>query len=94
MNYLITDKDLLDYVSGNMDTERRKQFERRAVQTGQSDLLLYVQLADYAATGTSTDDIIGEDVFMTGDIFTTNTSCGHLHLKAAEKAYPKDKNKK
>lgn len=88
MTYLITDKDLLDYVSGNMDTERRKQFERRAAQTGQSDLLLYAQLADYAATGASTDDIIGEDTFMPGDIFNTNGS----HLRAAETVRPKKKN--
>jgi len=64
MRYLITDKELLDYVSGRMEGLSRKQFERKAIKTGQSDLLLYAQLADYAATGTSTDDIIGEDTFM------------------------------
>ena len=94
MKYLIKDKDLLDYVSGNMDTERRKQFERRAAETGQSDLLLYAQLADYAATGNAYDDIIGEDTFMSGDIFNINASGRNSLYIAAEKACPEYKNKK
>lgn len=99
MTHLITDKDLLDYVSGNMTPEIRMRFERRAAQTGQSDLLLYALLADEAATGSSTDDIIGDDSF---DINEDNISSRQDTLKfntsgemrsAAEIVFPRREKK-
>lgn len=99
MTHLITDKELLDYVSGNMTPEIRKQFELRALQTGQSDLLLYALLADEAATSSSTDDIIGDDSFdINGDKISPRQDTLQFNTSdemrsAAEIVFPRSGNK-
>lgn len=62
MKYLITDYELLDYISGAMSPEDRMKLEEKALRTGQSDLLLHAELADYAATENCYFDGINEDV--------------------------------
>ncbi len=94
MRYLITDTELIDYISGNMDPQIRKRFEAKAVETGQTDLLLYVQLADYASTGTSTDDIIGEDTFLCDDNTEIKPTPEISFPRAAELSAPKSTEKK
>lgn len=93
MKYLITDRELLDYVTGKMEGEAKKELERKAVRSKQTDLLLYAQLADYAATGTSTDDIIGEDTFIPDEEIKTDAAdFQHFRIAAELKKPDNEKN--
>ena len=76
------------------DFRDKKQFERKAIKAGQSDLLLYAQLADYAATGSSTDDIIGEDTFIHDLTCSVDVNSTFSFPKVAESVNPENLNKK
>lgn len=61
MKYIITDDELLGYVSGAMSPLERKKLEEKALCIGQWNLLLHAELADFAATGHCYADLIGAD---------------------------------
>ena len=58
--YLITDTELEAYAEGSLSPQEKKELERRAVRTGQADLLLNSVLAHNACLDDDLDDLIGE----------------------------------
>lgn len=63
MKTLISDQELLDYISGQLDKEETKELYRKAVLNGESDLLLNVDLANLATQEELADDLLGPDDF-------------------------------
>ena len=58
--YLITDAELEAYAEGSLPTEEKIELERRALRTGQADLLLNTVLAHNACFDDDLDDLIGD----------------------------------
>lgn len=61
MNILITDRELMAYAEGSLSTEESRALERKAVETGQADLLLSVIIGQAAIEKELCDELWGEE---------------------------------
>lgn len=64
MKKLISDKELVAYIDGRLSKEEVCNLEAKAVENGETDLLLHVQLAALACSQELADELLGEDLFM------------------------------
>lgn len=64
MKKLISDKELVAYIDGRLSKEEVCNLEAKAVENGEADLLLHVQLAALACSQELADELLGEDLFM------------------------------
>lgn len=64
MKKLISDKELVAYIDGRLSKEEVCNLEAKAVENGETDLLLHVQLAALACNQELADELLGEDFFM------------------------------
>lgn len=88
MKRLIADEELMAYVSSTMTREEMQDFKRKVMDSGESDLLLYTTLVNYASHRELADELLGEDDFMT-DTPASQTNQGvHPFLMAADKKKP------
>lgn len=66
MKKLISDKELVAYISGQLTTEQTRQLHAKAIANGESDLLLHVQLAALECDSQLADELLGKDDFADG----------------------------
>ena len=86
MKRLISDKELVAYIDGQLTKEEVCSLKAKALENGEADLLLHVQLAALECDGELADDHLGKDFFMQDD--------DHLSTIAiAAKSFPFSKNK-
>lgn len=64
MKKLISDKELVAYIDGRLSKEEVCNLEAKAVENGETDLLLHVQLAALACNQELADELLGKDLFM------------------------------
>lgn len=64
MKRLISDRELVDYVSGQLSRQDTKILHEKAKANGETDLLLHVQLASLECQKAMANDLLGEDTFM------------------------------
>lgn len=64
MKKLISDKELVAYIDGSLPKEDIRILHSKAVENGDADLLLHLQLATLACDEELTNDLLGEDEFM------------------------------
>ncbi len=64
MKTLISDKELLAYASGQCCKEETHKIHQKAINNGESDLLLHVQLATLACQEELADELLGVDDFI------------------------------
>ena len=64
MKRLISDKELVAYISGQLSKEETRILHAKAVENHESDLLLHAQLA---CNEELADELLGEDDFMQED---------------------------
>ena len=63
MKRLISDEELIDYVSGRLNKSENKRIKRMAIENGETDMLLNVTLANYKSQKEYADWLLGEDDF-------------------------------
>ncbi len=64
MKRLISDKELVAYISGQLSSEEIRNLHAKTVRNGESDLLLHAQLASLACQEDLANELLGEDDFM------------------------------
>lgn len=67
MKKLISDKELVAYIDGQLSKEEVCSLKARALENGETDLLLHVQLAALACDEELADELLGKDFFMQDD---------------------------
>lgn len=64
MKRLISDKELVGYISGSLSSEETRKLHEKAVKNGESDLLLHLQMVSLSCNEELADELLGEDEFM------------------------------
>lgn len=64
MKRLISDEELVAYVSGQLNGEETREIYRKAVENGETDILLHTQLAALACQENLANELLGEDDFV------------------------------
>ena len=67
MKRLISDKELVAYIDGRLTKEEVCSLKAKALENGETDLLLHVQLAALECDGEIADELLGKDFFMLDD---------------------------
>jgi hypothetical protein len=88
MKTLISDKELVAYISGQLSSEDTRKLHEKAAINGETDLLLHAQLASLACQEELADELLGEDDFMTDKKNSSN-----YHWTIAAKDISKNSNK-
>ena len=68
MKKLISDKELIDYISAKLSSEDTRILYERAKINGETDLLYHVQMASLACHKDLADELLGEDEFLSDSI--------------------------
>lgn len=89
MKKLISDKELIDYISARLSSKDTRILHERAKINGETDLLYHVQMASLACHKDLADELLGEDDFMSDSIFAED-----YPLTIAAKQFPFDKKSK
>lgn len=89
MKRLISDKELVAYISGQLSKEETRILHAKAVENHESDLLLHAQLASLACNEELADELLGEDDFMqenTKDIHPLSVAAKDLSFAKEEES--------
>lgn len=88
MKRLITDEELMAYVSAASSREETQALKRKAIDNGETDLLLYATLANYAAHKDLADELLGIDDFEVENPRMETPFANYRHCIAADKKKP------
>ena len=64
MKRLISDEELVAYISGQLNGEETREIYRKAIENGETDMLLHAQLAALACQEDLANELLGEDDFV------------------------------
>lgn len=88
MKKLIADEELMAYVSSTMTRDEARNLRQKAINNGESDLLLYATLVNYASHRELADELLGEDDFMVDTQTSQRSQEMHPSRMAADKRKP------
>lgn len=63
MRKIISDRELLAYVNGRMTTAEMRELHKKAIQNGETDLLLHALLVNYESQKEYAAELLGIDDF-------------------------------
>lgn len=61
MKRIISDRELLSYVNGRMTTDEMRELHKKAIQNGETDLLLHALLVNYESQKEYAAELLGID---------------------------------
>lgn len=89
MKRLITDEELMAYVSAASSREETRALKKKAIDNGETGLLLYATLTNYAAHKDLADELLGIDEFEVENLRKATPFDNFSHCIAADKKKPK-----